>query len=139
MSESISAGPSTAPIQAAVQRKRILLIDDGDEVRYVVRTFLQQKGFQVCGEATDGVDGIEQAKRLKPDLIILDLAMPRMNGVEAASVLSHCLPGTPIIVLTMYDVGKSLASATGITAVVSKTDGLNALVRCMSLYLTPQD
>lgn len=132
MSESApcSGTSATARVRPTF-RKRILLIDDGNVVRSVVRAFLEQKGFDVCGEAADGVEGIEQAKKLKPDLIVLDLAMPRMNGVEAASVLSHTLPGVPIIILTMYEMGKSLTTATGITAVVSKTDGLNRLVRCM--------
>jgi DNA-binding NarL/FixJ family response regulator len=124
------ASPQSSPTPfQAVRTKRILLIDDGDEVRSVVRTFLEEKGFNVCGEAANGVEGIEQAKRLQPDLIVLDLAMPGMNGVEAASILSHSLPGVPIILLTMYELGKSLASAAGITAMVSKTDGLNTLVQ----------
>ena len=113
---------------------------NGDIVRAVVRTFLEEKGgFSVCGEASDGVEGIELAKKLRPDLIVLDLAMPRLNGVEAASVISRNLPRVPIIMLTMHDVGNSLATATGITAVVSKTDGLNALVRCMRSHLNPDE
>ncbi len=109
---------------------RVLLIDDGDAVRDVIRIFLEKRGFQVCGEAADGVEAIEKAKALKPDLIILDLAMPRMNGMEAASVLSSIMPSVPIVLLTMYGdfMGASLAAATGIKAVVSKTDGLDKLV-----------
>ena len=68
-------------------RNRILVIDDGDWVRNIIGIFLEHAGFKVCGEAADGVEGIEQAKKLKPDLIVLDLAMPRMNGAETASVL----------------------------------------------------
>ena len=134
MPQSVSPEYSTELIQA-VRRKRILLIDDGEIVRAVVRVFLEEKGFNVCGEAADGVEGIEQAKKLQPDLILLDLAMPRMNGVEAAPIISHDLPGIPIILLTIHDVGKSLATATGITAVVSKTEGLNTLLECMNSYL----
>jgi DNA-binding NarL/FixJ family response regulator len=134
MAQSVSPEYSTELIQA-VRRKRILLIDDGEIVRAVVRVFLEEKGFNVCGEAADGVEGIEQAKKLQPDLILLDLAMPRMNGVEAAPIISHDLPGIPIILLTIHDVGKSLATATGITAVVSKTEGLNTLLECMNSYL----
>jgi len=109
---------------------RVLLIDDGDAVRDVIRIFLEKRGFQVCGEAADGVEAIEKAKALKPDLIILDLAMPRMNGMEAASILSGIMPSVPIVLLTMYGdfMGASLAAATGIKAVVSKTDGLDKLV-----------
>jgi DNA-binding NarL/FixJ family response regulator len=118
---------------------KVLLIDDGDAVRDVIRTFLEKRGFQVCGEAADGVEAIEKAKALKPDLIILDLAMPRMNGIEAASILSSIMPSVPIILLTMYGdfMGASLAAATGIKAVVSKTDGLDKLVdRVQSLLST---
>jgi DNA-binding NarL/FixJ family response regulator len=118
---------------------KVLLIDDGDAVRDVIRIFLEKRGFQVCGEAADGVEAIEKAKALKPDLIILDLAMPRMNGIEAASILSSIMPSVPIILLTMYGdfMGASLAAATGIKAVVSKTDGLDKLVdRVQSLLST---
>lgn len=118
---------------------KVLLIDDGDAVRDVIRIFLEKKGYEVCGEAADGVEAIEKAKSLKPDLIILDLAMPRMNGMEAASVLSRVLPGVPIVLLTIYGdfMGASLAAASGIKAVVSKTDGLEKLVACVQSLLRP--
>lgn len=94
---------------------------------------MKKEGFQVCGEAADGVEGVEKAKALKPDLIVLDLAMPRMNGIEAASILSHTMPSIPIIMFTLYEefLGSSLISATGIKAVLSKTAGLDKLVACM--------
>src|SRR5258708_17530383 len=82
-------------------RSRVLVIDDGDSVRDIIGIFLENTGFEVCGEAADGVEGIEQAKKLKPDLIVLDLAMPRMNGVEAASVLNQTMPRVPIVLLTL--------------------------------------
>jgi DNA-binding NarL/FixJ family response regulator len=128
------------PIPASTLGK-VLLIDDGDSVREVIRTFLEKRGFQVCGEAADGIDAIEKAKTLKPDLIILDLAMPRMNGMEAASVLSRIMPGVPIVLLTIYGdfVGSSLAAASGIKAVISKTDSLDKLASCvLSLLQTGQ-
>ena len=121
---------NSQPARIVAYPGRILLIDDGDAVRDVIRLFLEKRGFQVCGEAADGVEAIEKAKNLKPDLIILDLAMPRMNGMEAASILSGIMPSVPIVLLTMYGdfMGASLAAATGIKAVVSKTDGLDKLV-----------
>src|SRR6202011_4237015 len=104
----------------SVRRRRILVIDDGARVREIIRIFLEKDGFEVCGEAADGVEAIEQAKKLKPDLIVLDLAMPRMNGAEAASILSKTMPTVPIILLTMYQnmMGPSLASAIGVKAVL---------------------
>ena len=132
---------SNSPLDAniAVQRHRILVVDDGDSVRDIIRIFLEKEGFQICGEAADGVEAIEKAKTLRPDLIVLDLAMPGMNGVEAASVLASTVPGIPIVILTMYEefLGKSLASANGIKAIVSKTDTLHKLVACVKNLLPP--
>jgi len=106
--------------------KNILVVDDSDVTRRITRLFLEmQIGFEVCGEAVDGVDAIEKAKELKPDLILLDLAMPRMNGIEAASVIKGMMPQVSIVLFTMYkeEVGNALPSAVGIDAVLSKVDG----------------
>jgi DNA-binding NarL/FixJ family response regulator len=118
-------------------RSRILVIDDGDSVRDVIGIFLEHAGFEVCGEAADGVEAIEQAKKLKPDLIVLDLAMPRMNGAEAASILSTTMPDVPIVLLTLYQnmLGSALAAAVGVKAVLDKTEGLDKLVACVRSLL----
>lgn len=118
--------------------KQILIADDGNTARRVIRALLETRtGFQVCGEAVDGLDAIEKAKTLRPDLIVLDLAMPRMNGVEAASILRNLMPQVPIVLFTMYDecIGKSLSSAVGISAVVSKPDGMGSLIHCVQNLL----
>ena len=111
--------------------KCILIADDSAPVRAIVRGFLEsQAGFEVCGEAIDGVDAIEKAKELKPDLIILDLAMPRLNGAEAANVLKRMMPDVPIILFTMYEevMVKSRASAVGVDVVLSKSDGMSQIM-----------
>jgi DNA-binding NarL/FixJ family response regulator len=111
--------------------KRILIADDSETIRMVIRTFLESReGLEVCGEATNGVDAIEQAKKLNPDLIILDLAMPRMNGAAAASILKNAMPDVPIILFTMYDdmMSKLLASAVHVDLVLSKPNGLTDMV-----------
>jgi two-component system, chemotaxis family, chemotaxis protein CheY len=126
--------------EAAVP-KQILIADDGSTVRQVIRDFLESKTtFKVCGEAVDGLDAIEKAKELKPDLILLDLAMPRMNGAEAASVLREVMPEVPIVMFTMYDesVGKGLISQLGVKAVLSKPDGMGNLVSCVESLLGAQ-
>ena len=119
--------------------KCILIADDNFIVRTIIRVFLEtHQGFEVCGEATDGVDVIQKAQDLKPDLIVLDLAMPRMNGVEAASVLKAMMPQVRIVLFTMYQevLGKSLAAAVGVDAVLSKPDGVGGLVECVRGLLT---
>jgi DNA-binding NarL/FixJ family response regulator len=122
---------------SSVRRSKILVIDDGDSVRDIIRIFLEKDGFDVCGEAADGVEAIEQAKKLKPDLIVLDVAMPRMNGVEAASILSKTMPTVPIVLLTLYQnlLGSALASAVGVKAIIDKTDGMDKLVACVRSLL----
>jgi DNA-binding NarL/FixJ family response regulator len=134
-----AAAQPAADVNDGVRRPRILVIDDGDSVRDIIRIFLERDGFEVCGEAGDGVEAIEQAKRLKPDLIVLDLAMPRMNGAEAASVLSQTMPDVPIVLLTLYQnvLGTALASAVGVRAIVDKTDGMEKLVTCVRSLLLP--
>jgi DNA-binding NarL/FixJ family response regulator len=120
--------------------KRILVVDDSDNFRKVTRLFLEsQVGSEVCGEAVDGVDGIEKAKQLKPDLVVMDLAMSRMNGVEAASVLKGLMPRMPIVIFTLYRelLGSSLSSTIGIDAVLSKPDGGWKLVECVQGLLAP--
>lgn len=111
--------------------KSILIADDHETTRSLIRSFMESKdGFKVCGEAVDGVDAIEKAKELKPDLIILDLAMPRMNGAAAASVLKRTMPNVPIILFTMYDevMGKALAAAVRVDLVLAKPNGLHDMV-----------
>jgi len=111
--------------------KSILIADDHETTRSLIRSFIESKGgFKVCGEAVDGVDAIEKAKELKPDLIVLDLAMPRMNGAAAASVLKRTMPNVPIILFTMYDevMGKALAAAVRVDLVLAKPNGLHDMV-----------
>ncbi len=117
--------------------KHILIVDDSDTCRQITRLFLEsQLGFEV-GEAVDGVDAIEKARAVKPDLVVLDLAMPRMNGVEAASELRAMMPQVPIVLFTMYDdsVGRALALSAGANMVLSKPDGGWKLIECVQSLL----
>jgi two-component system chemotaxis response regulator CheY len=90
---------------------------------------LLSDGFKTCGEADNGREGIALAKRIKPDLVTLDLSMPVMNGLEAASELRKLFPKTPIILFTMYgdDGVKEAALNAGINLVLSKTTALSEL------------
>jgi DNA-binding NarL/FixJ family response regulator len=118
--------------------KHILIVDDSETCRKVTRLFLEsQLGLEVCGEAVDGVDAIEKARALNPDLVVLDLAMPRMNGVEAASVLRAMMPRVPIVLFTMYEdvVYRALALSAGASRVLSKPEGGWKLVECVQSLL----
>ena len=88
--------------ESLLMSKRILVADDSDTVRRVVRAYLTQQDFEVCGEAVDGEDAVEKARKLKPDLILLDVAMPQTNGIVVASVLKDMMPNLRIILFTMY-------------------------------------
>src|SRR5882762_5662438 len=104
----------------------VLIVDDSAEVLAVVRNFLERasekSGFTVCGEATNGLDAIKQAEVLKPDLVLMDLRMPVMNGFETATVLKRLLPKTQIILFSNYthELGTTLALAVGIDLIMPK-------------------
>jgi DNA-binding NarL/FixJ family response regulator len=82
---------------------RVLLVDDHAVVREGLRTFLElQDGIEVVGEAADGEEAIAQAERLRPDVILMDLVMPKLDGVGAMRVLRRTLPSSRVIVLTSF-------------------------------------
>lgn len=112
--------------------KCILIVDDSPLIRNLIRTYFDvETDFEICGEAVDGADAIEKAEQLKPDLIILDASMPRMNGLEAARILRSMDREVPIILFTLHAdmISSSEAVETGITAVVSKMDKISELSR----------
>jgi DNA-binding NarL/FixJ family response regulator len=118
--------------------KQVFIADDSRIVRNIIKFFLKQRtDLEVCGEAANGVQAVVKAKELKPDLILLDLAMPEMNGAEAASILKKAMPDVPVILFTMYseNIGKYLTSAIGVDAVLSKPDGMTALVKAVTAVL----
>jgi len=82
---------------------RVLIVDHHDQIRRLVRAFfLAEFGFQICGEAVDGYQAIMKAQLLKPDLIVLEVAIPGLNGIEAAPKLRKLLPKTPIILFSLH-------------------------------------
>lgn len=120
------------PSQPRLSRPRTILIaDDNERVRAVIRQALEHyTGFKICGEATDGTQAVSMAKEMEPDLVILDVRMPGLNGVEVAGILRYALPRVRIIFVTMYaeDISENLTSVFHIDAVVSKANGLTKLV-----------
>jgi CheY-like chemotaxis protein len=108
---------------------RILIVDDSDVTRRILGTIVRSRHWTVCGEAEDGWTGVKKFQELKPDLVLLDLAMPDMDGIEAARLMSGSDPTVPIILFTVLDLEglETRAYQAGICAVVSKAEGWNLL------------
>jgi two-component system nitrate/nitrite response regulator NarL len=112
-------------------KKKVLLVDDSAEIRRAVRPlFDSHPKFRVVGEAEHGREAIEIAPKLQPDLIILDLSMPVMNGLEAAPLLIEHLPEVWLILFTSHYLpeGEQLSRAVGIHAIVPKEKATTHLI-----------
>jgi two-component system, NarL family, nitrate/nitrite response regulator NarP len=123
----VPSSETSDPHPAPNKRKTIFIADDSEIIRTKIRQALERDTeFVVCGEATNGSEAVGKARELAPDLIILDLRMPCLSGIDVAGVLRHALPRTRRVLLTMYaeDVGPKLVSQFGIDAVLEKTHGL---------------
>jgi DNA-binding NarL/FixJ family response regulator len=106
---------------------RILVVDDNPTVRDGLRLLLQD--WEICGEATDGMDAIEKYRKLSPDLLVVDVSMPRMNGFDAALEILKLSPKMPILLYTSYLTAQliEVAHKSGIRGTVSK-DAMHLVV-----------
>ena len=114
----------------SIVRKNVLIVDDHAMIRDALRFVLEISGeLRVCGEAADGVEAIEKAGELKPDLILLDIAMPRMTGIVTASVLKQALPHTKVGFCTLYPgTGQKVASTLGVDLIIAKSDSADRIL-----------
>ena len=105
--------------------KRILLADDNETIRKTIAALLESSGFTVCAEAVDGVEAVTKALELRPDLIVIDLVMPSMNGLAASAKISELLPGVPIVLHTLHATStlELEAKKNGISRIVPKSEG----------------
>jgi DNA-binding NarL/FixJ family response regulator len=113
---------------------RILVVDDHAVVRRGVRSLLEShEGWMVCGEATTGRDAVEQSRHLRPDVIVMDLSLPELNGLDAIRQILKDRPGTEVLVLTMHH-SEELAREvlqTGARGYVMKSDADENLIRAV--------
>jgi CheY-like chemotaxis protein len=118
--------------------KTVLIADDSASVRLSVRLVLEGRHKELMvREAVDGMDAVEKAKKLRPDLILLDLAMPRLNGAEVAAVLKNEMPEMPVILFTMTDLPiDSLCAAIDVDF-ISKADGISKLLERVDALFPP--
>jgi two-component system, chemotaxis family, chemotaxis protein CheY len=90
---------------------KILVVDDAPFIRELVRTILEKHGHQIVGEAVDGQHGVEQALKLRPDVILMDLIMPRKSGIEATREIMQSWPEARIIAVSTADHDSILSKA----------------------------
>jgi DNA-binding NarL/FixJ family response regulator len=117
---------------------RILIADDQEVVTKALRTILEcEARFTVCGVATNGPEALIKARELRPDLVILDLAMPVMNGLDAAREIAKIQPNTPVLLYTMTDVPQVRveAASVGIREVVAEAAGPEPLLKAVERAL----
>ncbi len=126
---------------------RILLADDHEIVRRGLCTLLQKhEGWEVCGEASDGREAVEKAKELKPDVVIVDIGMPNLNGLDATRRLLQHDPNFKVIVLTITDADQVIREAldAGARGFVLKSDAARDLVSAVEalqskrMFFTPR-
>jgi DNA-binding NarL/FixJ family response regulator len=118
--------------------KRILIVDDSPIIRRSLRIVLEQQSeWDVCGEAGNGREGVDKALQLSPDLVVIDLVMPVMNGIEASRALKKLVPATPLVMFTTFTdpyLTKD-ALAAGVDAVIPKSEGATTLIRSIQTLL----
>jgi two-component system response regulator NreC len=114
-----------------MRRLRILVADDHEVMRTGVRALIEQEpGWQVCGTATNGQEAVEAAKKLKPDVVILDMTMPELDGLEALREIKRALPKTEVVIFSAYhseEVIEQLFNA-GAKSYIQKSDASRHLV-----------
>jgi len=111
--------------------KSVLVVDDNALIRQVLcRVLASEPGFDICGEAENGQDAVEKAQALHPDLIVMDLSMPVMNGIDATRTLKTLMPMVPVIIFSEYSdaFSEKEARSAGISALVSKSEHVSVLI-----------
>jgi two-component system, NarL family, nitrate/nitrite response regulator NarL len=118
-------------------KARILLVDDHEVVRKGIRQMLEGR-WDICGEAANGQEAIEKARALKPDLILMDISMPIVNGIEATRRIRKLGVTTKILILSMHDsaeIAKELKNA-GANACLTKTCRADILLETVQALLS---
>ena len=116
---------------------RVLIVDDHKAIRIGIRTMLTDMSpLEVCGEAEDGLDALQKVVELSPDVVILDLTMPGMNGFETAGQMRLIAPSMKIIFYSLHDV-PAVVWLSGADAFVSKSSDPHELAMAVNRVLQP--
>jgi CheY-like chemotaxis protein len=127
----------TAAMRKSAPRKTVLVVDDSNLIRTQLGHLFLSDSFTTCNEAANGQEAITEAEKCQPDLIVLDLSMPVMNGLEAAPELRRLLPNTPIILYTLHasDIPVTALQGSGINSVIAKNDPIETLLQTANRLL----
>lgn len=139
--EPLGHGPGTTPApassghQAGVppQASRVLVVDDTLSVRNEIRLLLEEAGLTVVGEGSHGAEGVMLARELRPDVVVMDVRMPILDGIAATGYITRELPGTRVIVLSAFD-DQALADAAlaaGATRFLTKGASASAITEAV--------
>jgi len=123
----------------------IILADDHPVVRQGIRILLERENFEIVGEAVNGIEAVQLAAKYQPDVAVLDLAMPVMNGITAVGQIREISPRTKVVLLTMYTEEHHVLQAlrAGVKACVTKTQAVEHLISAIrevcagGVYLSP--
>ncbi len=118
-----------------IQALRIMVVDDYDLVRHGLRFLLEaQPGWMVCGEATTGREAVELAKQLRPEVVVMDVHLPDMDGLQATREILAANPKTEVLILTVDDTREMVQAArqVGARGIVMKSDGALDLVAAVA-------
>lgn len=117
---------------------RIVIADDEPITRMDLKEFLEERGYSVLGEATDGFDAIEMCKKIKPDLVLMDIKMPLLDGLSAARILQQEQIGATIVLLTAYSEREFIDSAKeiGVSGYLVKPIDEKSIIPCIELAVT---
>jgi DNA-binding NarL/FixJ family response regulator len=112
---------------------KVLIVDDHEALRAGVRSVLESRGIEVCGEATNGQEALAKAIQLQPDIVILDITMPVLDGFTAAREISKRLPGVGILLLSMHESSSmvNVAKSSGARGYVAKSEGVARLIKAV--------
>jgi len=113
---------------------RILLADDHASIRHMIRAYLElHPGWEVCGEAADGVEAVQRSAELQPDIVLMDLDMPRLNGLDATRRIHKSSPSVRVLILTLHDnvVLPKIARESGAHGYVLKTQAFDLLTKAI--------
>jgi DNA-binding NarL/FixJ family response regulator len=117
-----------------MEKLRIMLVDDHDVVRRGLRSLVEaQVGWEVCGEAATGREAVEKAGRLRPHIVVMDITMPELNGLEATRLIRKATPETRVLILTVHESEELLAEAlrAGAHGCMLKSDAGRELVNAI--------